>query len=70
LKHREAEARSQEDREVREHYESEARAERERVEHFERNCRIIGGTPVHLEAEGKPWVFCRKQGGGLIPVPH
>jgi hypothetical protein len=70
LKRREAEARARENRETQEGYEREARAERQRVEHFEHNCRVIGGTPAELEAEGKPLVVCRKQGGGLIPVPQ
>ena len=70
LEREEAEAREDENRAATEKYEHELRAEQERIEHYEHNCRALGGTPVELEVKGEHWVFCRKADGGLIPVPH
>jgi hypothetical protein len=70
LERQEAEAREQENREAREKYEREVQAERQRVEHFEHNCRVLGGTPVVIEVGGEPRIYCRGPNGGILLVPH
>ncbi len=47
----------------------EAAQRRHAVEHFETNCRAIGGTPVEISTSEGRQVVCRSKNGGIIPVP-
>jgi len=39
------------------------------VEHYETNCRAIGGIPVEIQTSTGPRVVCHSHTGGIIPVP-
>ena len=57
--HKETAERAQHEREQRQH----------EIEHFETNCRALGGIPVEIQIGGHPWVVCHNKTGGIINVP-
>jgi hypothetical protein len=40
----------------------------ERQRRFEANCRTVGGTPVTIQTREGPYIVCRSQTGGIVPV--
>jgi hypothetical protein len=40
----------------------------ERQRRFESNCRTVGGTPVTIQTREGPYIVCRSQTGGIVPV--
>jgi hypothetical protein len=64
------------DRELRGYKEEQARkrlAQEERevraVEHYEHNCRAIGGEVAYINTSKGERVVCHSKTGGIIPVP-
>jgi hypothetical protein len=55
--------------EAKERKEAAENAQRER-EHYEVNCRAIGGTPVEISTSEGNRVVCHSKTGGVIPVPQ